>query len=105
MYNLQELPMADLERIGLAKNGRLSLDEDDRNALLSGRRTDMLRLENLKSEGIHIPALDAKLSLRPNAAGNMELLVHPIYKEIDPPYYLTDEESGTIGEGRKSQYR
>ena len=33
IYNRQELPMADLERIGLAKNGQLSLDEDDLNAL------------------------------------------------------------------------
>ena len=93
--------MADLERIGLAKNGRLSLDEDDLNALLSGRRTDMLRLENLQADGIHIPALDAKLSLRPNAAGDLELLVHPIYKEIEPPYFLTAEEAQQLEKGEQ----
>jgi hypothetical protein len=101
IYNRQELPMTDLERIGLAKNGRLSLDEDDLNALLSGRRTDMLRLENLQADGIHIPVLDAKLSLRLNAAGDLELLVHPIYKEIEPPYFLTAEEAQQLEKGEQ----
>lgn len=99
IYNEQLLPMADLERIGLARNGRLSLDEDDLSALLSGRRTDMLRLENLQAAGIHIPVLDAKLSLRPDADGTLELLVHPIYKEITPPYYLTAEEAEELEKG------
>ncbi len=99
IFNDRELPMADLERIGLARNGELSLDEDDLSALLSGRRTDMLRLENLQADGIHIPALDAKLSLRPNAKGALELLVHPIYKEIEPPYYLTAEEAEQLKKG------
>lgn len=100
IYNKQQLPVADLERIGLAKNGELSLDVDDLRAMLSGRRTDMLRLENLQSDGIHIPTLDAKLSLRPNdAEGTLELLVHPIYKEVGPPYYLTPEEAGQLEKG------
>ncbi len=99
IYKEQLLPMADLERIGLAKNGRLSLDEDDLRALLCGRRTDMLRLENLQADGIHIPVLDAKLSLRPNTEGALELLVHPIYKEIEPPYYLTAEEAEKLEKG------
>lgn len=99
IYNRQELPMADLERIGLAKNGRVDLDEDDLSALLSGRRTEMLRLENLRAEGLHIPALDAKLSLRPNASGDLELLVHPIYKEIEPPYFLAAEEAQQLEKG------
>lgn len=93
--------MADLERIGLAKKGQLSLDEDDLNAMLSGRRTDMLRLENLHADGIHIPALDAKLSLRPNTEGKLDLLVHPIYKDIEPPYYLTAEDAEQLEKGEK----
>jgi hypothetical protein len=101
IYNLRDLPMADLQRIGLAKNWQLMLDDDDLTALLSGRRTDMLRLENLQADGLQIPALDAKLSLRPNASGNLELLVHPIYKEIEAPYYLTAEEAEQLEKGEK----
>lgn len=99
IYQLQDLPMADLQRIGLAKNSQLNIDEDDLKALLSGRRTDMLRLENLQADGIHIPALDAKLSLRPGADNKLELLVHPIYKETEAPYYLTAEEAEQLEKG------
>lgn len=99
IYQLQDLPMADLQRIGLAKNSQLNIDGDDLKALLSGRRTDMLRLENLQAEGIHIPALDAKLSLRPGADNKLELLVHPIYKETEAPYYLTAEEAEQLEKG------
>lgn len=91
--------MADLQRIGLAKNSQLNIDEDDLKALLSGRRTDMLRLENLQAEGIHIPALDAKLSLRPGTDNKLELSVHPIYKEIEAPYCLTAEEAEQLEKG------
>jgi len=101
IYQDKDLPLAELERIGLAKNGRIELEVDDLNALLSGRRTDMLRLENLQAEGIHIPALDAKLSLRPKASGGLELLVHPIYKELEPPYFLTAEEAQQLEKGEK----
>lgn len=99
IYNMQDLPMADLQRIGLAKNGRLEIDQHDLKALLSGRRTDMLRLENLQADGIQIPALDAKLSLRTNKSGALELLVHPIYRDIEPPYYLTAEEAEMLEKG------
>ena len=91
--------MADLERIGLAKNGQLRLDQDDLNALLSGRRTDMLRLENLEADGVLIRLLDVKLSLRANEKGVLELLAHPIHKDIEPPYYLTAEEAEQLEKG------
>ena len=45
----------------LAKDGVVLLDVDDLNALLAGRRTDMLRLEHLELDGVHIEALDAKV--------------------------------------------
>jgi hypothetical protein len=92
-YKMQELPLADLQRIGLAKNGRLSLDTDDLTALLSGRRTDMLRLEGLVIDNLKIDALDVKLSLRPKVDGTLELLLHPIYRKPERPEYLTKDEA------------
>lgn len=91
--------MADLEKIGLAKNGTLNLNEDNLKALLSGRRTAMLRLENLSTIGLQIPSLDAKLSLKQNENGTIGLLVHPIYREAEYPTYLTETEGEKLEKG------
>ena len=99
MFNEQDLPMEELESIGLAKLGKLLLDDDDLQALLAGRRTDMLRLENLKFEGLQIAQLDTKLSLRENEQGKLELILHPIYREVEAPNYLTREEADKLERG------
>lgn len=99
IFNAQELPLGDLEKIGLAKNGKLKLNEDDLKALLSGRRTAMLRLENLSTIGLQIPSLDAKLSLKQNENGTIDLLVHPIYREAEYPTYLTETEGEKLENG------
>jgi hypothetical protein len=99
LFDEQALPLEDLEEIGLAKNGRFLLAADDLKALLSGRRTDMLRLENLAAEGIHILAMDAKLSLKQNPEGNLDLLIHPVYREAEYAQYLTDSEAEMLEKG------
>ena len=99
LYNEQALPMEDLQKIGLAENGELKLDKDDLAALLSGRRTEMLRLQNLFSDGLHIPQMDAKLSLKPNPEGKLDLLVHPIYKQAQQLPFLTDTETEKLEKG------
>ena len=91
--------MEELQKLGLADRNGLHIDEDDLDALLAGRRTDMLRLENLEQQGLHIPALDAKLSLRRKADGGVELLAHPIYKYAEGPEYLTDTEKESLEKG------
>jgi Protein of unknown function (DUF4099)/Protein of unknown function (DUF3945) len=99
IYQERDVPWKELQQIGLFKNGSLNLDEDDLKAMLSGRRTEMLRLENLNTEGLHIPSLDAKLSLRLDEDGVLELLVHPIYREAEVPQYLTDDEANALERG------
>ena len=85
--------MEDLEQLGLVKNGKLLLTKDDLTALLSGRRTDMLRLKELEMDGIAIKELDAKLSLNLNKDGSVGLLLHPIYREPDVPQFLDDTQA------------
>lgn len=99
IFEEKDLPMEELESVGLAKWGKLMLDEDDLQALLQGRRTDMLRLENLRFDGLHIAQLDTKLSLRQNEQGKVELLLHPIYREVEAPNYLTKEEAEKLERG------
>jgi hypothetical protein len=98
-FKREELPMEELQKLGLADWNVLHIDDDDLAALLNGRRTDMLRLENLEQQGLHIPALDAKLSLRRNESGGVELLAHPIYKFAEGPEYLTDTEIESLEKG------
>jgi hypothetical protein len=98
-YQQEEIPLLDLEKVGLAKNGRLNLQEEDIRALLSGGRTGMLRLENLVADGVHIEALDAKLSLKKTEQGKLDLLVHPIYRRPEVPAFLTDSEAEKLEKG------
>jgi hypothetical protein len=99
IYKEQDLPMGDLGQIGLAENGRLVLDESDLQALLSGSRTGMLKLQNITADGVNIDSLDAKLSLRQNDRGSLDLLVHPVYREASYPEYLTDSEAESLEKG------
>src|ERR1700722_2642019 len=98
-YEEQDLPYEDLVKVGLAKDGKLNMTNDDLTALLAGRRTGMLRLQNLFSDGLHIPYLDAKLSLKPNPEGDIDLLVHPIYKLAEKPSFLSDTEAEMLEKG------
>lgn len=99
IYAEQALPFEDLRKIGIAKKIELNLSQDDLTALLSGRRTGMLRLKNLVSNDLHIAELDAKLSVRPDAKGKLELLVHPIYKQRQQLPFLTDTQADMLEKG------
>lgn len=65
-FKERDLPMKDLQTIGLAAGGQLLLNVDDLKALLSGGRTSLLQLSNLEAENIRIKSMDAKLSLQPD---------------------------------------
>jgi hypothetical protein len=69
-YNENDLPIKDLETIGLAAGGQLLLNVDDLKALLSGRRTGLLQLHDLEAENIKIKSLDAKISLQQGKDGS-----------------------------------
>ena len=99
VFNIQDLPMEDLEQIGLAKDGKLHLDHDDLIQLMAGRRTDMQRFENLKLNGMLIKALDAKLSLQLQEDGQVKLLFHPINREPEVPSFLTDTQAEMLEKG------
>ncbi|OKS86672.1 DUF4099 domain-containing protein [Mucilaginibacter polytrichastri] len=98
-YNEKDLPMKELETIGLAEKGQLLINVNDLKALLSGRRTGLLNLKNLEAENIKIKALDAKISLQPAGNGKTELLVHPIYRKPATPDFLEDFEAKELEKG------
>ncbi|QJD95934.1 DUF4099 domain-containing protein [Mucilaginibacter robiniae] len=98
-YNEKQLPMRDLETIGLAAGGQLLLNVDDLKALLSGRRTALLELHNLEAENIKIKSLNAKISLTEGKDGKVDLLIHPVYRKAATPNFLDDFESEQLQKG------
>lgn len=98
-YKESDLPIRDMETIGLADQGKILLNADDLNSLLSGGRTALMNLRNLEAENIKIKSIDAKLSLHTNEAGKTELLIHPIYKKPRTPGFLGDNEAKQLESG------
>ncbi|RFZ91069.1 DUF4099 domain-containing protein [Mucilaginibacter conchicola] len=98
-FKESELPVDELETIGLAAGGQMLLNVNDLKALLSGRRTDMLHLENLETESIKIKSIHAKISLRRNENGKADLLIHPIYRKPATPDFLDDNEAKQLEKG------
>ena len=99
LFDVQDIPVDDLNKIGLIQDGGLVLDCEDMDALLSGRRTTMLRFENLNFDGFNVPALDAKISLKAGPDGELQLMLHPIYKKAEYPAWLTDTEVEKLEKG------
>src|ERR1700712_2059999 len=98
-FNEIDIPVKELETIGLAVNSQMLLNEDDLKALLSGRRTGLLNLQNLEAENISIKSLDAKISLRPDDNGKLTLLIHPVYRKPVTPDFLDDYEAKQLEKG------
>ena len=103
-FDENDLPIEDMETIGLAANGQLLLNVDDLKALLSGRRTGLLELHDLEAENIKIKSINAKISLRPNENGKVDLLIHPIYRKAAKPDFLDDDEAKALQKGKVENY-
>lgn len=101
----KELPVEDLQKIGLYKDGKPLLTNDDLRALLSGRRTELVSLANLQAEGFVIEKLDAKLSLDRSPDGIISLKIHPIYKQAAKHELLDKEESELLQNGKIDSIR
>lgn len=99
IFEEEDIPVAEFENIGLSKDGLVTLAEHDLRALLTGNRTGLIRLTNLEDGDLKIMAMDAKLSLRRNEDGKLDLLLHPVYREMMSPAYVTDDEAEKLSTG------
>jgi hypothetical protein len=95
-----ELPVDDLSRIGLWKDGKAVLSPEDLRAMLTGRRTGLLTLENVQADGFLIKRLDVKLSLHRSESGQVSLQAHPIHHEIQSHPLLTEKDMKLLTEGK-----
>jgi hypothetical protein len=62
IYNENDLPFQEMEGLGLASGRRLLASSQDLQALLCGRRTDLIEMRGAALESIGIRWLKAKLS-------------------------------------------
>lgn len=91
--NINDLPIKELEQIGLYSNGEIKLNSLNIQALLQGKRTELIRLELRKgNDSIN---LQAKLSYINNI-----LKIHPIYKEPQLHPLLSAKDASLLIHGR-----
>jgi hypothetical protein len=93
-----QLPIKELEQIGLMKNGELLMDQSNATALLRGNVTDLLEIKNIEGNGVKIETMDARVSVV-NENGESKLRVDPVYKDIqDHPLLEEDEKINLVNE-------
>lgn len=97
-FSLSEVPKEDLKALGLMKDDKVLLNDDTLKQLLKGELTDFVKLDNININGADNIALDAKLSLHKKENGNVSLLIHPIYNELNIPKELSADEAKIIQE-------
>jgi hypothetical protein len=93
IYNEQDIPADLLEKLGI------ELSEDHKQALLTGRRTELLEIQNIEDGDVKIKSMNAKLSMAQDANGKPELLIHPVYREMELPEYLTASDAEKLANG------
>ncbi|NGM71659.1 DUF4099 domain-containing protein [Sphingobacterium sp. SGL-16] len=100
LFNEQDIPLAELGKLGLLNNGKPSLSSEDLESLLSGHRTNLITFEDLHADGIHINKMDAKLSLEKSAEGEFKIQIHPIYREAKKHPLLLESEAEQLEQGK-----
>jgi len=101
-FNISELPLAQFEALGIYQDRQLLLEPEEISTLLSGRRTTLVSLHELKGKDFTIERLDARLSLHRAPSGQVELLLHPIYKNPRAHPLLSEEEMQALISGARS---
>ncbi len=98
-FKLEEIPVSDMQALGLHDGKKLLLDRKNTETLLYGGLTSFIHFRDLKIEGAENIALYAKLSMRRKADGTAGLFVHPIYKEKMAHPSLSPEEDRVFSQG------
>jgi hypothetical protein len=102
ILNEKDLPMEQLSEIGLVKGEEMLMERKDIHALLSGGRTNLIKLHDISRSGIEIKEMDVKLSLVRGVTGKPDLLVHPVYKQSLNPSYINQSEADQLILGEKA---
>ncbi|KQS36149.1 DUF4099 domain-containing protein [Pedobacter sp. Leaf194] len=101
LFSQNDLPFQAMEALGLSTDDDVLLESTDFKALLAGRRTGLLTLSGLSTEYFQIERLDARLSLQRNLKGEVELRLHPIYKNVQGHSLLSGQEVSLLSSSKE----
>lgn len=101
-FNEHELPLDDLQKLGMSDGKTVRMWPDDLTALLGGRRTDLLKFRDLQADGFKIDEIHARLSLERSEDGKVSLKLHPIYRTAQPHPSLNDTQNQALMDGQHS---
>lgn len=104
LFKEAELPREALQTLNLLKNEHLAIDNDNLEAMLSGRRSALIAISDIQLDNIRIARLEAKLSLSRTDTGEVYLLIHPVYRNPQKHYLLDDKAMGELINGEKPNH-
>ncbi len=98
-FKLEEIPVKDMQALGLHDGRKFLVDKKTLGTLLTGRISDFVHMDNVKIEKGTNVSLDAKLSMRRKPDGTAGLFVHPIYRDLKDHPDLNTEENHAFSRG------
>ncbi len=104
LFKEAELPLEALQTLNLLEKGKVNIDNDSLEAMFSGRRSALLAISDIQLENFKIARLEAKLSLLRDEDGEVELLIHPIYRSAQQHHLLDQQASEQLISGEKDRH-
>jgi hypothetical protein len=96
-YEAKDLPYNQFEKIGMSKREVLAMPSEDLKALLNGRTTKLQTIR-IKDQDVE-KTMQVKLSVERFPDGSLNLMVHPIRKEIKNDDKLSESQLEKLKQG------
>lgn len=96
-YEAKDLPYNQFERIGMNKREVLAMPSEDLTALLTGRTTNLQTVQFKDQDAEQ--SMQVKLSIQRFPDGSLNLMVHPIRKEIQNDDKLSEQQLAKLKQG------
>ncbi len=104
LFKEAELPREALQSLHLFNNEKVTIDNDNLEAMFAGRRSALIAISDVQFNSMRIALLEAKLSLSRTDSGEVELLIHPVYRTPQPHYLLDQQAMGALMDGEKPNH-
>ncbi|MFD2968836.1 DUF4099 domain-containing protein [Sphingobacterium bambusae] len=104
LFKEAELPREALQSLNLFNNEKVAIDDYDLEAMFAGRRSALIAISDVELNSFRIARMEVKLSLNRTDSGEVELLIHPVYRSPQPHYLLDQQAMGTLMDGEQPNH-